>query len=731
MKHTAKQHLKRVISALFILILFSIDLCANDRILVWADEFVGTTIDQSVWSFEVGPTYETLHFFTDRSENARVEDGVLKIIALEEAYQGFDYTAAHLSTKGKLSWRHGRVEARIKLPQTTGFVPGFWMLPENDIYGWWPWGGEIDIMEHPTNQDKIFGTCHTYQYSYYTGSGSPSGGSIQVTDSESAFHVYAIDWTPERIDFYVDDQKYFTHTNTNVGFETWPFDQPFYLILAQGVGGGWVGNPDETTVFPAVMEVDYVRVYQYPEDVSICGPDFLPRNASHAKYVAPGGMNGYDWTTPNQAQISSGQQSSEIEVDWGIFGGTIDWYDGADYRKYPVVITDNLLMNGSFEKGVKYWSIAAYPAEADFIWTGDDAQDGKKSVYIEVKTPSANSWDAQLSQGNINLEAGKTYYASFWGKSTAGTGEVAAGVIHSANFTVYGSKTAQLTNTWAKYEFSFSVPASVPVLYNISMGDHSGIYYLDDFQLQTANETTINQLSNASFDEKKEGWIFQIYSPAVANMEVVNGESSVSISNGGINPWDIYLGQAGLTIEQGKSYTVSFDAYASGTREIAAFVGLNADPWTVYSGENKFILSDRRNTFDYSFSMENPSDTDARFGFDLGGSLENVIIDNVFLSPVEATSTVSHARGYSPFSTYNYPNPFSTETSIVFYLEKSAIVNIEVFNFSGEKIETVTHKEYAAGKHEVKYTPKILSGGVYFYKIDAGAYLETKKIIRL
>ena len=244
---------------------------AQNMKLVWADEFNEATINRTMWDFKIGPTYETLHYFTDRIDNAKIVDGKLQIIALEEAYQGFNYTAALLKTENIYNFRYGRIEASIKLPHTTGFVPGFWLLPQNSQYGYWPWSGEIDVMEHPTNQDKIYGTCHCWQYSYFTGSMQPAGGNIQVTDSETEFHVYAVEWSPDKIDFFVDDQNYYTFNNDHTGFKTWPFDEPFYILLAMGVGGGWVGPPNASTVFPAIMEVDYVRVYQDLNDVSISG----------------------------------------------------------------------------------------------------------------------------------------------------------------------------------------------------------------------------------------------------------------------------------------------------------------------------------------------------------------------------------------------------------------------------------------------------------------------------
>ncbi|MBN2132622.1 MAG: glycoside hydrolase family 16 protein, partial [Sedimentisphaerales bacterium] len=307
-----------------VLLVGAADLNAQNRQQVWADEFNETTIDRSTWSFDSGPANDCVHYFTDRLENARIEDGKLHIVAREESYHGYNYTAALLKTSRSVYWRYGRIEARIKLPATNGLVPAFWMMPEDDLYGWWPLSGEIDVMEHPTNQvDKIFGTVHTGAYNSFTGS-APQGGSVRIPDAETAFHVYAVEWTPEEIEFYVDEQRYFTFANSHTGFDVWPFDQPFYVILSMGVGGGWVGSPDATSVFPAVMEVDYVRVYQDVNDAIICGADFLPCYSEAVPYSVPHiDRARVTWSVPGDAQIASGQGTDRITVDWGILGGDV------------------------------------------------------------------------------------------------------------------------------------------------------------------------------------------------------------------------------------------------------------------------------------------------------------------------------------------------------------------------------------------------------------------------
>jgi len=295
-----------------------------------------------------------------------------------------------------LYWRYGRIEARIRLPQTDGLVPAFWMLPEDTLYGWWPKSGEIDIMEHPTNQvDRIYGTVHTGAYNSFTGSG-PRGGSIRIPDAETAFHVYAVEWTPDTIEFYVDDQPYFTFANNHTGFDAWPFGQPFYVIVSMGVGGGWVGHPDATSVFPAVMEVDYVRVYQDVNDTVICGADFVPCYSNGVSYSVPSlDYERVTWSVPGDAHIVSGQDTHCITVGWGILGGEVTAHvvtrSGSYTINLPVAVSPNYLKNAGFEKGVKYWhKTGPFPAQADFTLVSKDAHAGSYSLLVDVKTAGVN-----------------------------------------------------------------------------------------------------------------------------------------------------------------------------------------------------------------------------------------------------------------------------------------------------------------------------------------------------
>jgi beta-glucanase (GH16 family) len=239
------------------------------RKLIWSDEFNKAGLpDSTKWGYEVGGNgwgnNERQFYTSRRPENARVQNGKLIIEARKEAYQGRDYTSARLLTRGKGEWKHGRIEALAKLPKGVGTWPAVWMLGSDVAKVGWPKGGEIDIMEHVGfDEGVVHGTIHSEAYNHVKK--TEKGGAITIKNATTDFHLYAIEWTADRIDFFVDDQKYYTVEKSVLGGSEsqWPFEQPFYLILNVAVGGNWGGQKGvDETIWPQRMEVDYVRVYQ-------------------------------------------------------------------------------------------------------------------------------------------------------------------------------------------------------------------------------------------------------------------------------------------------------------------------------------------------------------------------------------------------------------------------------------------------------------------------------------
>ena len=241
--------------------------------LVWSDEFDYNGLpDPKKWGYDVGGHgwgNKELQYYTEaRKENARVENGKLIIEARKDAWEGHEYTSARLISKGKGDWTYGRIEVRAKLPSGNGTWPAIWMLPTGHEYGSWPSGGEIDIMEHVGfDPDVIHFSIHTKAYNHKIN--TQKTATIKVDDARSGFNVYTVEWTPEEIRGYVNEQKYFTFknerlTNPAADFQQWPFDKPFHLLLNIAVGGTWGGAKGvDETIWPQRMEIDYVRIYQH------------------------------------------------------------------------------------------------------------------------------------------------------------------------------------------------------------------------------------------------------------------------------------------------------------------------------------------------------------------------------------------------------------------------------------------------------------------------------------
>jgi beta-glucanase (GH16 family) len=235
--------------------------------LVWSDEFNGndgSLPDSTKWAMETGNWgwgNNELEYYTSRAVNAQQKSGNLVITALKENYGGSAYTSARLKTQGLFEHTYGRVEARIKLPFGQGIWPAFWMLGADIGTNPWPACGEIDIMENIGREPSIIhGTIHGPGYS--GGSGIGSASTLPSGRFADDFHVYAVEWAPNEIKFWVDNTLYATRTPADLpAGKTWVFQHNFFILLNVAVGGYWPGNPDGTTTFPQTMLVDYVRVY--------------------------------------------------------------------------------------------------------------------------------------------------------------------------------------------------------------------------------------------------------------------------------------------------------------------------------------------------------------------------------------------------------------------------------------------------------------------------------------
>ena len=248
-----------------LILLFIANFCLaqqTKRKLVWEENFSEPVLNESVWNFELGDGCPNLCGWGNNerqvytTKNHEIKNGNLIIHAKKE---GNSYTSTKITTKDKKIFQYGRMEARAKLPVGHGIWPAFWMLGQNISQVGWPKSGEIDILEYIGREPHmVFTTLHTQD---------SHGNAINTKKTsfpniEEGFHVFALDWTKDKMDFFVDDILVYTFQPEIKNENTWPFDKPFYFILNVAIGGNFGGPAVDDTVFPQDFIVDYIKVYQ-------------------------------------------------------------------------------------------------------------------------------------------------------------------------------------------------------------------------------------------------------------------------------------------------------------------------------------------------------------------------------------------------------------------------------------------------------------------------------------
>ena len=238
--------------------------------LIWEDNFDGNSLNMNNWSYKTGTGFgnQEKQYCTSGTNNAYVRDGYLHIEAKKESYQGCNYTSARLESKDKVKMRYGKLEARISVPSGAGTWPAFWMMPNNNVYGNWPFSGEIDIMEHWGRESQI--VSHAVHTANANGMGNHWSSKYNIAGLENNFHTFGIEWIEnyqnglDAIIFTFDGVKKATvNEKKNGTFKDWPFDQDFYIILNLAIGGSLGGNVNDAIFSsPVIMKVDWVRMYE-------------------------------------------------------------------------------------------------------------------------------------------------------------------------------------------------------------------------------------------------------------------------------------------------------------------------------------------------------------------------------------------------------------------------------------------------------------------------------------
>ncbi|MFT4738392.1 MAG: beta-glucanase (GH16 family) [Paraglaciecola sp.] len=321
---------RAVLMAMCTLIFFSVrSQCPN---IVWADEFSGNSLNLNNWDYQTGDGCGTsstcgwgnneLQDYT--TNNVVVSNGTLQIIADREVLRGnrSNYTSGRIRSINKGDWTYGRFEARIKLPQGGGLWPAFWMLSTNEPYGGWPQSGEIDIMEFVGNKpDETLGYIH-YGDPYPDNQQQGTAFAFNDENFLSQFHEFAVEWNPNEIKWFVDGNLFQTKTAADLGSFNWPFDQDMHFLLNVAIGGN-LGGVVDNTIFPATMEVEYVRVYDGGRPY-VTGDRFVEYEGQNSYSIGNvSGNTNVTWTVPAGATIVSGQGTPNMILDWGTTAGTI------------------------------------------------------------------------------------------------------------------------------------------------------------------------------------------------------------------------------------------------------------------------------------------------------------------------------------------------------------------------------------------------------------------------
>ena len=456
---------------------------------VWSDEFDYTGLPDSMrWDYEVGMVRNNEEQFYTRArlENARVEDGMLIIEARREPWHSAQYTSASLITAGHAHWTYGRWEIRAMLPGGRGTWPAIWTLGTSIGEVGWPACGEIDILENVGfDPSRVYGNIHVEAYNHAIGTGK--GNSILVTEPWNRFYTYAIEWYEDRIDFFVDDHLHWTYHNEGTGPAVWPFDSPQYLLLCLAIGGSWGGQQGiDTTLFPARMYIDYVRIYQQSRP----GPYGLHVSARGKGSVVLSHV---------QEQYDSG---TVVTLEAHPFSGYVfaGWGGDTTASDNPIAITmvrdrelfarfvkpGEMLRNGTFDVDMTWW----------YFWKSHDSVQAAVRVadgasVVEVTRPATYDWEVQIGQSGLALEQGAGYtialdaYADRERHMTLAIRESV-----SPWRTVYQTRIA-LGTVSTEYELSFVVTELPPPDSRIEcdFGDEAGTVYLHNISLIRTDAT--------------------------------------------------------------------------------------------------------------------------------------------------------------------------------------------------------------------------------------------------
>lgn len=354
---------------------------ADNYELVWSDEFNGNSLDTNTWNYEIGTGSwgwgnNEQQYYTDR--NIKVSNGTMKITAKREDYGGMKYTSSRITTKNKKNFKYGKIEARIKMPKFKGVWPAFWMLGANQDSVGWPKCGEIDIMEAINDENLVYGTLHWFND---PGNNNADSGSQVAVADRTEYHVYGVEWTADKLRWYVDGKVYRTMDVSNDSFSE--VRKEYFIIFNMAIGGQWPGYNIDETAFPATMEVDWVRAYKKVEETT-------------TKYTGP-----MITVTEDAVETCSEKWGSYFGSDWAGASGTSKSTD-----KAVTGATMNITSIGNSQWGVQQYlkGLHYYPGRT-YNYSFTMTSDVDKRVFVKV----AGDGDEQIFGEYIDLKARVPY----------------------------------------------------------------------------------------------------------------------------------------------------------------------------------------------------------------------------------------------------------------------------------------------------------------------------------
>lgn len=679
--------------------------------LVWSDEFDGDALNESKWSYQYGTGAaeglsgwgnNELQYYTDREENIYVSDGKLHIVARKESHGGMNYTSARLRSIHQGDWRYGRFEVRAKLPEGQGIWPAIWMMPTDAVYGRWPASGEIDIMELVGHQPHIvYGTIHYGPPHEY------SGGwyALESGTFHDDFHVFAVEWEKGEIRWYVDDHHYHTQTDWFTAGHDFPapFEQRFHLLLNVAVGGNWPGSPDNTTVFPQEMVIDYVRVYQ---DADAESKVSLPLTFEDVFFNWAAAFTGFDGgnvtvvQNPAPDDINKSKWVGKMVKDGGAYWGGA--YFEAE-RPFSFDQDYHIIR-------MKVWS----PREDVPVLIKLEQENGDGEYEIIRRTTTAGEWEELIWEleneaFGVSWDIITLIFDFEEGQQGDGSEDFiwffddldVFGAVVDVPGEPEGKVPVTLPLTFEDYHFAWDrvftgfSGGEITVVENPHPDGVNDSDWVGKMVKQGGafwGGAFMHIAEPFVFDEDNHLITMKVWSPREDVPVLMKLEQQVGV---------LFYETDEPTTTSGEWEEMTWDMSGAGYETQWDLITLIFDfrQGQVGDGSENFTWY-----FDdlHVYAGELPTSSE-EFGGDIAGQIE---------------------------LRQNYPNPFNPSTTVEFVLTEAATVTIEVFNTMGQQVGTIANDSYPPGRHSMVFNASGLASGLYLYRLNAdGIYTRTKKML--